>query len=88
LAARIRSTAVVFALLFALMSGLVSPGVSLAGTTGGLRGRAIDAATKAPLAGVTITVTSPSQSASTKTAADGTFNFLSLAPDSYVVSAE
>jgi hypothetical protein len=88
LAARIRSTAVVFALLFALMSGLVSPGVSLAGTTGGLRGRAVDAATKAPLAGVTITVTSPSQSASTKTAADGTFNFLSLAPDSYVVSAE
>jgi hypothetical protein len=88
LAARIRSTAVVFALLFALTSGLVAPGVSLAGTTGGLRGRAIDAATKAPLAGVTITVTSPSQSASTKTAADGTFNFLSLAPDSYVVSAE
>ncbi len=88
MAARIRSTAVAFALLFAFMSGLVSPGVALAGTTGGLRGRAIDAATKAPLAGVVITVTSPSQSASTKTAADGSFNFLSLAPDSYVVSAE
>ena len=35
-----------------------------------------------------VTATSPSQSASTKTAADGSFNFLSLAPDAYVISAE
>jgi hypothetical protein len=48
----------------------------------------VDAATGVPLAAVTVTVTSPSQSASTVTGMDGTFNFLSLAPDTYVVSAE
>jgi hypothetical protein len=86
LAARIRSIAVVFALMFALGSELVAPAV--AGTTGGLRGRVVDSATNAPLAGVVVTVTSPSQSASTRTGPDGGFNFLSLSPDSYVVSAE
>ncbi len=75
------------AMIFAFLCGLV-PGLTFAGTTGGLRGRVIDAATNAPLPGVIVTVTSPSQSASTRTAADGTFNFLSLAPDTYVVSAE
>jgi len=85
--ARIRRIAVAFAASFALLAGLI-PAAGIAGTTGGLRGRVVDEATKAPLAGVTVAVNSPSQSASTRTAADGTFNFLSLAPDTYVVSAE
>jgi hypothetical protein len=59
-----------------------------AGTTGGLRGRVVDALTNVGLAGVTVTATSPSQTAVTTTHMDGTFNFLSLAPDTYVVSAE
>ncbi len=83
MAARIRSIAVAF--LF--MLGLGVPGIATAGTTGGLRGRVVDAA-NAPLANAVVTATSPSQSASTKTAADGSFNFVSLAPDAYVVSAE
>ncbi len=87
MAARIRSIAVVLALVVTLIGGPAAP-PAWAGTTGGLHGRVIDAASNAPLGGVVITATSPSQSASTKTAADGTFNFLSLAPDAYVISAE
>ncbi|MBD5635188.1 MAG: TonB-dependent receptor, partial [Candidatus Eremiobacteraeota bacterium] len=88
MATRIRSIAVVFALLAALLGGLIAPAIAPAGTTGGLRGRVIDAATNAPLAGVVVTATSPSQSASTRTSAAGEFNFLSLSPDTYVVSAQ
>ncbi len=88
MAARIRSIAVAFTLVVSLLGGLVAPAIAPAGTTGGLRGRVVDAVTRVPLAGVTVTVTSPSQSGSTVTGMDGTFNFLSLAPDTYVVSAE
>ncbi len=87
MAARIRSIAVVLSFIVTLLGGQAAP-PARAGTTGGLHGRVVDAASNAPLAGVVITATSPSQSASTKTAADGSFNFLSLAPDSYVISAE
>ena len=58
-----------------------------AGTTGGLHGKVVDAS-GAGLPGVTITVTSPSQTAVTQTAGSGEFTFISLAPDTYVVSAE
>lgn len=60
----------------------------LAGTTGGVSGAIIDADSGQPIAAVTITVSSPSQSASRVTDAKGTFSFISLAPDTYVVSAE
>jgi hypothetical protein len=59
---------------------------ALAGTTGGLRGRVLDAATKAPLAGVTVAVASPSQAARAVTDSSGSFTFLSLSPDTYVLS--
>ena len=69
-----------------LFTCLVSP--AMAGTTGGLRGRVVDQATKAALPNVTITVTSVSQSATARSDANGDFNFISLAPDTYVVSAQ
>jgi hypothetical protein len=65
--------------------GLASPGVS--GTTGGITGRALDATSNAPVADAAITATSPSQNATAKSDADGHFNFISLGPDTYTVTA-
>ena len=58
-----------------------------AGSTGGLSGILTDLS-GAPLVGATVSVSSPSQSASRRTDASGAFAFLSLAPDTYVVSIE
>jgi hypothetical protein len=60
----------------------------LAGTTGALSGTVADQSTGKPLAGVKVTVSSPSQSASTTSDGSGHFVFLYLAPDSYAFSAE
>ncbi|HEY1653536.1 MAG TPA: TonB-dependent receptor, partial [Candidatus Tumulicola sp.] len=65
---------------------LASP--ALAGTTGGLSGTVSDAAGKAPVAGARVTVTSPSQTASTQTDSSGRFHFVSLAPDEYTATIE
>lgn len=56
-----------------------------AGTTGGLEGAVTDD-NGAPVAGVSVKVTSASQNAATQTDAGGHFTFLSLAPDTYTVS--
>ncbi len=58
---------------------------ALAGTTGGLRGRITDRATGAGVAGVRVTLASPSQSATATTDANGNFIFLSLSPDTYTL---
>ena len=60
---------------------------ALAGTTGGLSGTLTDAASGKPIADAQISVSSPSQSASTTTDSGGRFTFLNLAPDTYTVSA-
>ncbi len=59
-----------------------------AGTTGGLRGRVVDAASGAPVAGARINAISPSQTATALTDGNGSFSFISLAPDTYLVSIE
>ncbi|MBV8434891.1 MAG: TonB-dependent receptor [Candidatus Eremiobacteraeota bacterium] len=59
---------------------------ALGGTTGSVRGRVVDAATGKSVAGATVTASSPSQRASTASDATGQFGFLSLAPDTYVLS--
>jgi hypothetical protein len=59
---------------------------ALAGTTGGLRGRITDRDTHNGIAGVKVTVSSPSQTASATTDANGRFVFLSLNPDTYTLS--
>jgi len=79
---RIRS----LVLTVAFACGIVSPAVG--GTTGGLRGRVVDAASGTALAGVTVSAVSPSQTSSTQTDGNGGFSFLSLAPDTYVVSVQ
>ncbi len=60
----------------------------MAGTTGGISGVVTEVGTATPIAGAEVTVTSPSQSASTTTDARGRFAFVSLAPDEYTISLQ
>ncbi len=60
--------------------------IASAGTTGTLSGVISDAATRQPLAGASVTATSPAQTATVATDRSGHFLFLSLAPDTYAVS--
>jgi hypothetical protein len=68
------------------LASLISP--ALAGTTGTVTGTVVDASTKAPIAGATVTATSPSQIARVTTDAAGRFTFLSLSPETYTISAQ
>ncbi len=72
----------------ACAGAVIVPSRAPAGTTGGIGGTVTEAGTSAPLAGVRVTVVSPSQSASTLTDAGGHFHFVSLAPDEYTASLE
>jgi hypothetical protein len=62
------------------------PSVAMAGTTGAVSGRVVDAQSQAAIAGVLVTARAPSQVVTTITDAGGTFHFLSLAPDTYTLS--
>jgi hypothetical protein len=57
-----------------------------AGTTGGIVGRVVDSATQAPVAGVEVTASAPTQTATSVTDAGGTYRFLSLGPDTYTLT--
>ena len=70
----------------ALLAAAMLPVAAPAGTTGGIAGRVVDAQSQAPLAGVAVTATSPSQVATATTDASGQYRFLSLAPDAYTLS--
>ncbi len=63
-------------------------GFARAGTTGSIVGRIVDSASHTPLGGATVTAASPSQSATTTTDGTGSFRFLSLAPDTYLITVQ
>jgi Carboxypeptidase regulatory-like domain/TonB-dependent Receptor Plug Domain len=63
-------------------------GPATAGTTGSLAGTVVSAANGQPVAGALVHVSSPSQVATTHTDAGGRFVFLSLAPDTYVITID
>ena len=71
-----------------LAFSICSAGSALAGTTGGVAGTVVDAASGAPVAGVRVSVKSPSQTESASTDADGRFAFVSLAPDTYTIETQ
>src|SRR5271163_567655 len=71
-----------------LVAMLVQGTWVLAGTTGTISGTVTDTATKQPLAGARINATSPSQSATAVADSQGHYTFLSLTPDTYVLSVE
>jgi hypothetical protein len=70
---------------FLLVAFLFQGTWALAGVTGNLGGLVRDTS-GAPVAGATVQVVSPSQTASTTTDAHGHFVILSLAPDTYTVN--
>ncbi len=72
----------------ALLSPPATAVATRAGTTGGISGIVTVAGTTTPIGGVKVTVTSPSQAASTTTDERGHFAFVSLAPDEYTISLE
>jgi hypothetical protein len=74
--------------LSTLLLALISFSPAVAGTTGGLRGRVVDAVGGAGVAGAKVTVASPSETTSALTDATGGFSFISLSPDTYLVSVE
>jgi hypothetical protein len=73
--------------IVALVILVAMPIGARAGTTGTLRGRVVDAATSAPIAGAVVTVVSPSQTAQAVCDSAGAFSFISLQPDTYTVNA-
>ena len=62
--------------------------VATAGTLGGISGIVTDAKTGAPLAGVRVEVSSPSQSITVTTDAHGHYIAFSLQPDDYTLTLE
>ena len=78
------------ALLLALAFLAVSapPVFAAGGQTGNLSGTVVDAQTKAPIAGATVNVVSPSGNYHAKTGSNGFFSILGLNVDSYTVSVE
>ncbi|MGZ3530233.1 MAG: carboxypeptidase-like regulatory domain-containing protein, partial [Vulcanimicrobiaceae bacterium] len=82
---RWRCIAAFMAVAFAI-SGVGAPMTALAGTTGNITGTATDYSTGAPLAGVKVSATSLSQSATTTTDAHGFYSLLNLGPDTYTLS--
>lgn len=84
---KLRFKASLIAMLIAF--SLVSQGtLVLAGTTGTLSGTVTDASGGTALAGVKVTATSPSQTATATTDSGGHFAILSLSPDTYTVSVQ
>ena len=60
--------------------------VAYAGTLGGLQGIITDAKTGAPVAGVQLRISSPSQTVTTTTDSHGHYVVLSLPPDDYTLT--
>ena len=73
-------------ILAALLVAAFLPLAAMAGTTGAVSGRVVDAESQAPIAGVVVTARAPSQAVTTITDAGGSFHFLSLPPDTYTLS--
>jgi hypothetical protein len=74
-------------IVFLVAGGLILlPPATLAGTTGSMTGVVLSTA-GAPISGVRLAAVSPSQTATVITDASGRFAMLSLAPDTYTITA-
>jgi hypothetical protein len=76
--------------LSAILCGLlfvVQSAPAWASNSGTVSGKVVDSATKAPIAGVKITLESAAQAATTVTDAAGSFSFISMEPDTYTLVA-
>jgi hypothetical protein len=75
-------------ILVSLAIVLSQPLSAFAATTGGITGTVVDASSGAPIAGAHVVATSPSQQATSISDASGHFAFLTLAPDTYTITAD
>ena len=82
----LRATRPFLAALLTLALGAATLAPVFAGTTGSISGTVVDSQSQRPIADAAVTVTSPSQTATTRTDSSGRFVVLSLAPDTYTVS--
>ena len=72
----------------AFVCAFIAPaGWALAGTSGGIAGIITDATTGAPIPGVQLRISSPSQTVTTTTDSNGHYIVLSLQPDDYTLTA-
>ena len=71
--------------LVAVMIAAISFTTAHAGTTGSLAGEVVDSVTHAPLVGVSVRVTAPTDSEASVTDGAGNFRFLTLSPDVYTL---
>ncbi|HEY2474398.1 MAG TPA: carboxypeptidase-like regulatory domain-containing protein [Candidatus Cybelea sp.] len=62
--------------------------IALAGTSGGIAGIVTDQKTGAPIAGVHLKITSPSQTVNATTDSHGRYIVFFLQPDNYTISAQ
>ena len=74
-------------LLAVLLTGMSAGSWALAGSLGGIAGTITDAGTGAPIPGVHLQISSPSQTATVTTDAKGHFIIFSLQPDDYTLTA-
>jgi hypothetical protein len=71
--------------LLLALGGAAKP--ALAGTSGGIAGVVTDAQTGAPLSGVDLRISSPSQTVTTTTDTHGHYIVFNLQPDDYTITA-
>jgi hypothetical protein len=81
-------SAVLVALVFALVGTSVSPIFAAGGQFGNLSGSVIDQTTKTPIAGAKVTVVSPSGTYHATSDSKGQFNILGMPVDTYLVTIE
>lgn len=75
-----------FVLVFVFLVGSFAPAFAIGGTNGTLTGTVVDATTKAPLRGVTVTVASAALSEKTTTDDRGVYRFVGLPVDTYQIA--
>jgi len=85
----IKRSALRYALTVAGLLGVLmsQAGWATAGTLGGIQGVVTDAKTGAPIAGVRVQISAPSQAVTATTDAHGHYAALSLPPDDYTLTA-
>jgi hypothetical protein len=81
-------SAVLVALIFAMLATSISPVLAAGGQFGNLTGSVIDATTKAPVANAKVTLVSPSGTYRQTTGSNGQFSVLGVPVDTYLVTVE
>jgi hypothetical protein len=81
-------SAVLVALIFAMVATSISPVLAAGGQFGNLSGSVIDASTKAPVANAKVTLVSPSGTYRQTTGSNGQFSLLGVPVDTYLVTIE